>query len=98
MHDVEVALDLLDEGKEPLGKDIDVVEFDGDCDDILRMPEHVVEDWILAALNVDFYKNRTPRRQTAERVFDGRAVVPVVAPDSLPEMNFISSEKEYVVD
>ena len=62
------------------------------------MPEHVVEDTILASLNVDFHKNRTPRRQTAERIVDGRAVVLVVAPNSLPKMNFISPEKKYVVD
>ena len=57
------------------------------------MPEQVVEDTILAALNVDFQKNGTLRWQTAERIFDGRAVVLVIAPDSLPEMNFISPEK-----
>ena len=62
------------------------------------MPEHVVEDSILAALNVDFHKNTALCRQTPERIVDGRAVVLVVAPDSLPEMNFISPEKKYVVD
>ena len=62
------------------------------------MPEHVVEDSILAALNVDFYKNPARCRQTAERVFDGCAVVLVVTPDPLPEMNFISPEERYVVD
>src|SRR5580658_7834256 len=62
------------------------------------MPDHVVEDSILAALNVNFHKNGKPRRQTAECVFDGRTVVLFVAPDSLPEMDFISPEEKYVVD
>ena len=62
------------------------------------MPEHVVEDTILAALDVDFHKNGALRRQTAERVFDGRAVILVVAPDPLFEMDLISPEKKYVVD
>jgi hypothetical protein len=98
MHDVEVMLDFLDEGIEPVRKDIDVMELDSDCDDIPGMPEQVVEDSILASFNVDFHKNRALRRQTAERVFDGRTVVLVVAPDPLFEMEFISPKKEYVVD
>src|SRR6185312_3623829 len=62
------------------------------------MSEQVVKDSILAAFNVDFYKNTALCRQAVERIVDGRAVVLVITPDSLPEMNCISVEKKYVVD
>ena len=98
MHDVEILLDLPDEGIEQAGHDIDVMEFDRHRDDGSGMPEQVFENAILAALDVHLHENRALRRQAAEGIFDGCTVVLIVTPDPLSEVNAIRPEKKGAVD
>ena len=98
MHDMEITLDLLDEGVEQARSRIDVVEFDSYRDDMFGMPEQVVKDVILASFNVHFHKDGAFRGQATEGIFDGRAVVLIVAPNPLLEMGSFRAEKISVID
>ncbi|OIQ75308.1 hypothetical protein GALL_430220 [mine drainage metagenome] len=94
MHDMEVALDLADERIENFRDDIDVMEFDGHCDDIFGMAQQVVEDTVFASFDVHLHENLAPCRQAAEDVLDGRAVKLSIAPNPLFEVFPVCAEKE----
>ena len=98
MHDVEITLDLLYQGDEPLGEYIDIMKFDGNCDDIPGMGKQVFKDAIFAPFNVHFHKYLALRRQSAECIVDGRAAALVVAPQPLFEMGPVGPEEQKVVD
>jgi len=98
MHDMEVTLDLFDERVEQARSCVDIMEFDSYRDDIFGMPEQIVEDEIFTSFNVHFHKHGAFRRQAPEDIFYGRAVVLVVPPDSLFEMNSVCPKKGFVVD
>ncbi len=75
MHDVEVALNLLDKRIEEFREDVDVMKFDSHRDDILGMPKQVVEDAVFASFDVHFHKYRAFRAAAGRSILDGRAVV-----------------------